>query len=144
MLIKVAALLAAFLGPHWAGMAICLVAVLVVIAVLAIVAAKRPKDVGSVLAVLGWLKTFVQDSFGDKWAQVYDALIQAGELVANGTYSQAAAIAAANDLFAKALVASNTTLTPEEQGLAVWLLDLLVQLIVKDPPAAKLAFARKP
>jgi len=114
-------------------------AVAVIILVLERLLVSKLKAVATILSVLEHADSLIRYFMPDKYEAVYQALVTAANRIADGNLSQDEALKTSREVFDTTLKTLNKTLTDEEKEIADKILVFVVEIIVKDKPAAIVA-----
>jgi hypothetical protein len=118
-----------------------IVGAVIIIFILGRLLVNKPNAVKTVLRILKSAEGIIKLFMPDKWEGVYDAILAAADSVANGSFTQDEARKAARAVFENALKAANITISEAEKEIIEKVIDFVVDVIVSDKAAAKVAIA---
>ena len=116
-----------------------IVGAVIIIFILGRLLVNKPNAVKTVLRILKSAEGIIKLFMPDKWEGVYDAILAAADSVANGSFTQDEARKAARAVFENALKAANITISEAEKEIIEKVIDFVVDVIVSDKAAAKVA-----
>ena len=138
----IATLFAAFLAAHGIVLVVGVLASALVVFACSRIKGKADQ-VALVLKVMASIEGIIKDFIPGKWQPICDAIISVGSDIANGSFTHEEATAEAIKMFDAGMVAAGVSLSPIETSVTHRAIEMLVDVVCKDKPAAIQAIATK-
>ena len=127
------------LAAHWQVLVPSIIGAGALVWALNEYATRKPKVVSLILSVLDTIGGWLRDVMGDKYEAVFDAVVAAAQTVADGNMSRDEAIEVAGDVVTTTLSFMGVKLNLDERVTVDQVIELIVDAILKDRTAARVA-----